>query len=49
MIDAVDAGGGALPAADLDRINLAAPLKDGEQVLVPPTKTTPPPSPTSTP
>jgi len=35
VIDAVDAVGGALPAADLDRLNLAAKLRDGEQVLVP--------------
>jgi SLBB domain len=51
VIDAVDAAGGALAAADLDRVNLAAPLQDGEQVLVPLTPSTPPtsPSPTSTP
>ena len=45
VIDAVDAVGGALPAADLDRVNLAARLRDGEQVLVtttdPTTTTTP--------
>jgi competence protein ComEA len=47
VIDAVDAAGGALAAADLDRLNLAAPLRDGEQVLVPltgsPTTTAPTP------
>jgi competence protein ComEA len=32
---AVDAAGGARRGADLDRINLARPLVDGEQVLVP--------------
>ena len=35
VIDAVDAVGGALPSADLDHLNLAAKLRDGEQVLVP--------------
>ncbi|MGH9228428.1 MAG: helix-hairpin-helix domain-containing protein, partial [Acidimicrobiales bacterium] len=35
VIDALDAAGGALPDADLPRINLAAPLVDGEQVYVP--------------
>jgi len=47
VIDAVDAAGGALAAADLDRLNLAARLQDGEQVLVPltgsPTTTAAPP------
>lgn len=33
--DAVDAAGGALPSADLDRLNLAAPLNDGARVQVP--------------
>jgi competence protein ComEA len=35
VIDALDAAGGAVGPADLDRLNLAAPLRDGEQVLVP--------------
>ena len=35
VIDAVDAAGGALADADLPRINLAAPLVDGQQVYVP--------------
>jgi competence protein ComEA len=35
VIDALDAAGGALTNADLDRLNLAARLRDGEQVLVP--------------
>jgi competence protein ComEA len=35
VIDALDAAGGALPDADLPRINLAAPLVDGQQVYVP--------------
>jgi competence protein ComEA len=34
VIDAVEAAGGALPDADLDRLNLAAKLSDGERVLV---------------
>ena len=35
VIDAVDRAGGALAHADLSLINLAAPLTDGEQVVVP--------------
>ena len=35
VVDALDAAGGALPGADLARVNLAAPLVDGQQVLVP--------------
>jgi competence protein ComEA len=35
VIDAVEAVGGALPEADLDRLNLAAKLTDGERVFVP--------------
>jgi competence protein ComEA len=35
VTDALDAAGGALPEADLLRINLAAPLADGQQVYVP--------------
>lgn len=35
VLDAVDRAGGALPDADLRRLNLARPLSDGEQVLVP--------------
>jgi competence protein ComEA len=34
-IDAVNAAGGALPTADLDRINLAAHLVDGMRIAVP--------------
>jgi len=40
VIDAVDAVGGALPAADLDHLNLAAKLRDGEQILVTTTDST---------
>jgi competence protein ComEA len=35
VADAVDAAGGALPAADLDSLNLAAPVEDGQRILVP--------------
>jgi competence protein ComEA len=35
VIDGVEAAGGALPDADLARVNLAAPLVDGQQVYVP--------------
>jgi len=33
--DALAAAGGVLPEADLTRVNLAAPLADGQQVVVP--------------
>lgn len=33
--DALDAAGGALPAADLARVNLAAVVRDGDQIAVP--------------
>jgi competence protein ComEA len=35
IVDAVEAAGGALPNADLSVLNLAAPLVDGTQVLIP--------------
>ena len=35
IIDAVQAAGGPLPKADLDLLNLASPLADGQQILVP--------------
>jgi competence protein ComEA len=34
VIDAVEAAGGGLPNADLDRLNLAAKVVDGQRVLV---------------
>lgn len=35
VVDAVEAAGGALPDAVLDGVNLARPVTDGEQILVP--------------
>jgi competence protein ComEA len=35
VIDAVERAGGALDVADLTLLNLAAPLTDGQQILVP--------------
>lgn len=35
VADAVDAAGGLRPDADLDRLNLAAPVADGQRVWVP--------------
>lgn len=34
VVDAIDAAGGAAPGADLDRLNLAAHLADGQRILV---------------
>ena len=39
IADALDAAGGALSTADTDCINLALPVRDGEQVYVPPRQT----------
>jgi competence protein ComEA len=35
VIDAIEAAGGAGPDADLARLNLAAPVSDGERIAVP--------------
>ncbi|HSV75058.1 MAG TPA: helix-hairpin-helix domain-containing protein [Chthonomonadales bacterium] len=35
VIDAVRAAGGARPSADTDAVNLAAPVEDGEQIMLP--------------
>jgi competence protein ComEA len=35
VIDAIERAGGALPKADLSLLNLAAPITDGTQILVP--------------
>jgi len=40
VIDAIDTAGGALATANLDAINLAARLRDGQQILVPSTGAT---------
>jgi competence protein ComEA len=42
VIDAIDAAGGARPGAVLSSLNLAAPLADGTQVLVPGESQSPP-------
>ena len=43
--DAVVAAGGATPGSDVDALNLAAPLRDGERVYVPVEGEVPPPLP----
>jgi competence protein ComEA len=43
VVDAIDAAGGLAPAADGGRLNLAAPLDDGERVYVPAVGEEPPP------
>ncbi len=42
VIDALEAAGGARPGAELDALNLAAPLADGTQILVPKEGAAPP-------
>mgnify|MGYP003290737574 CR=1 FL=1 len=37
VIDAIERAGGSMPKADLSLLNLAAPLADGTQILVPKT------------
>src|SRR5690606_16198768 len=37
VVDAVTAAGGALPEADLESVNLARHLRDGEQISIPST------------
>lgn len=44
VIDAIDAAGGLAPGADGARINLAAPVADGERVYVPVVGEEPPPA-----
>jgi competence protein ComEA len=43
VVDALDAAGGATADADLDRLNLAAPLSDGARIAVPRRGQPPPP------
>ena len=45
VIEAIGAAGGPLPDADLDRLNLAAPVVDGQRVYVPVVGGTVPPEP----
>lgn len=45
VVDAVEAAGGALADARLASVNLARPVTDGEQILVPDEDDAPPPSP----
>lgn len=47
VADAVRAAGGPVKDADVDLLNLARPLADGEQVVVPPEGTARPPAPAS--
>jgi len=35
IVDAIHSCGGAMPTADLTKLNMAQPLKDGMQILVP--------------
>lgn len=44
VVDAIDAAGGLSPQADGSRINLAAPVADGERVYVPVVGEDPPPA-----
>ncbi len=48
VADAIEAAGGPTADAELDRINLAAPVADGQQVYVPAAGETPPPAPQPT-
>ena len=48
VADAIEAAGGAADAADLDRVNLAAAVTDGEQVYVPAEGERPPALPETT-
>jgi competence protein ComEA len=44
VADAIDAAGGVAPTADLDAVNLAATVTDGERVYVPRLGEVPPPA-----
>jgi competence protein ComEA len=43
VTDLLDAAGGPVPDADLDQLNLAAPVADGERIYVPHRGESPPP------
>ncbi len=42
VVDAVDTAGGLAPGADVDRVNLAATLVDGQRIVIPLVGQTPP-------
>ncbi len=44
VVDAISAAGGMLPGADAARINLAAPVADGERIYIPLVGEEPPPA-----
>jgi competence protein ComEA len=44
LVDALAAAGGTLGTADLQAVNLARPLSDGEQIIVPKVGSEPPPA-----
>ena len=48
IVDAIERAGGPLPKADLSLLNLAAPLTDGTQILVPKAGVATPGAPTGT-
>ena len=48
VLDAVNACGGMLPTADADNVNLAQPLRDGQQIRVPTKVAAPQPAETET-
>jgi len=43
VVDAIEAAGGGVPGADLDALNLAAKVADGQRILVPRVGEPPPP------
>jgi competence protein ComEA len=47
VVDAIAAAGGAVPNADLDQVNLAAKIADGDRIYVPRRGESPPPAPSA--
>jgi competence protein ComEA len=47
VVDAIAAAGGAVPNADLDQVNLAAKVADGDRIYVPRRGESPPPAPSA--